>query len=267
MDEKVLQPVRAFLGDATHLLISPDGQLSLIPFETMVDRRGRYAVERYSITYLTSGRDLLRMQVPRTNRSGPVIIADPFFGAHGGSLLARKQPRSKLQRASLRRQSVTRGESLSSIYFAPLTGTAEEASEIRSLFPKARLLTGRQASKAALEELAAPLLLHIATHGFFLQDTQQQFPASAISGTRARQATVKIENPLLRSGLALAGANLHGGTGSDGILTALEASDLNLWGTKLVTLPPATPGSAKCGMAKACTACVELSFWQAQRPW
>ena len=75
VDEKVMLPLRESMGDAVRLLISPDGALNLIPFEALVDQQGRYLVQQYSISYLTSGRDLLRMQVARPSRQGPVVIA------------------------------------------------------------------------------------------------------------------------------------------------------------------------------------------------
>src|SRR5439155_8739081 len=102
------------------------------------------------------------------------------------------------------------------------------------------VLTGTNASKAALKQTNAPDILHIATHGFFLADAPEH--SSAGKGTRAINAKAKIENPLLRSGLALAGANLSKDSADNGILTALEASSLNLWGTKLVTLSACDTG-------------------------
>ena len=246
VDEKVLQPLRGMIGNATHLILSPDGALNLVPFEALVDEQGRYALERYFISYLTTGRDLLRMEVARESKSTPLVVADPAFGEPEGTFANASRTKGKLATSATARRSITTGEDLSSVYFAPLGGTAQEARTIKSLFPEAQVLTGQQATKAALKQAEAPRLLHIATHGFFLLDATSsatpESPKPEVNGTRAINASVKIENPLLRSGLALAGANLNKGTGDDGVLTALEASNLNLWGTKLVTLSACDTG-------------------------
>lgn len=243
-DAKVLQPVRNLLtSDVTQLLISPDGELNLIPFQALVDEDGHYLLQRYSIGNLTTGRDLLRMQVPRTSKSAAVVVANPLFGEPETITLARENSTAaRHSQSAAGRRSITTGADLSRIYFAPLAGTAREASAIQSLFPEAKVLTGAQATKSALSGVRAPTLLHIATHGFFLSDTQQEPPSPGSKGTRAIDAPTKVENPLLRSGLAMAGANLSKGSNDNGILTALEASNLNLWGTKLVTLSACDTG-------------------------
>jgi CHAT domain-containing protein/Tfp pilus assembly protein PilF len=236
LDESVMQPVRALLGDATHLLVSPDGALNLIPFEALVDEQSRCLVERYSFTYLTSGRDLLRLQVPRLSLSKAVVMANPLYGEPETSALALSSVGSRPVGRVPKRQSGTTGTDLTSVYFAPLSATAQEAQAIKAQFADATVWTGMQATESALKQMAGPRLLHIATHGFFLQDGPQDSIISNRSETRAINVNVKIDNPLLRSGLALAGANLRRGGPDDGVLTALEASGLNLWGTKLVVL-------------------------------
>jgi CHAT domain-containing protein/Tfp pilus assembly protein PilF len=239
LDEKVMQPVRALTGDANQLLVSPDGALNLIPFEALVDEQGRYLVQRYSFTYLTSGRDLLRLGVARAGNNSPLVIADPSFGEPD----LPQQAEADGARAN-RRGSKTSAADLSSLYFAPLSGTVQEARAIKSLFPEASTLLGHQATESLLKQSAAPRILHIATHGFFLTDGPASPAAGAgLQATRAISATAKVENPLLRSGLALAGANLpRKGGEDDGILTALEATGLNLWGTKLVVLSACDTG-------------------------
>jgi CHAT domain-containing protein/Tfp pilus assembly protein PilF len=245
LDERVMRPIRALAADTTQLLLSPDGELSLIPFEVLVDEQGRYLVERYSFTYLTSGRDLLRMQVAREARSNPTVVADPSFGEPVTEQIASAAARSAVPGGRPRRRSVTDARNLSEIYFAPLGGTAQEARTIQTLFPEANVLTGARATESALKQLAAPRLLHVATHGFFLSEPGAAATVSASRlVTRGIDARNRIDNPLLRSGLALTGANLRGssGTGDDGIMTALEASGLNLWGTKLVVLSACDTG-------------------------
>jgi len=226
VDERIVQPLRTALNGATRLLVSPDGGLNLVPFEALVDEHGRYLIERYATTYLTSGRDLLRMQIPRGAPSRPVIVADPLFGEPTAATAA--DPRRSTRDT---RRSITGGSEASTLYFAPLTGTALEGRAIKSLFPDASLFTGRRASKATLERVAGPRILHIASHGFFLEDE-----------TRSDARGALAQNPLLRSGLALAGANLPAVGDGNGILTALEAASLNLWGTSLVTLSACDTG-------------------------
>jgi CHAT domain-containing protein/Tfp pilus assembly protein PilF len=233
VDEKLMRPARALAGDASQLLISPDGDLNLIPFEALVDEHGRYLLERYSISYLTTGRDLLRFEVPRPGKPGMVVIANPYFGEPLGIRPARA--------SAAKRRSVTAGADFGNIYFAPLAGTAAEAHVIQSLFAEAAVLTGRQATKASLERLEAPRLLHIATHGFYLQEPETKATASRDSEQTSQEGT-RSANPLLRSGLALAGANLDKNSSENGILTALEATNLSLWGTKLVTLSACESG-------------------------
>jgi len=90
-------------------------------------------------------------------------------------------------------------------------------------------IPGGAANENALKRLQSPAILHIASHGFFLRDQQ----LNEATPQRVRSASPLVpagENPLLRSGLALAGANQRRwGEGEDGILTVLEAAQLD-WG-------------------------------------
>ncbi|MEO8436168.1 MAG: CHAT domain-containing tetratricopeptide repeat protein [Pyrinomonadaceae bacterium] len=240
LDEKVMQPIRALLGDANQLLISPDGALNLIPFEALLDGQGRYLIQGFSVNYLTSGRDLLRMQVARASKSNPLAMADPLFGEPALELPLRADATTKPAGRNSGRRGVTNARDLSEVYFAPLGGTAEEARSIGKLFSDMNLLIGTQATESALKQVVAPRILHLATHGFFLQEAAATVnPPGAPRGTGGN---ARIDNPLLRSGLALAGANLRSSGKDDGVLTALEASGLNLWGTKLVVLSACDTG-------------------------
>jgi CHAT domain-containing protein/Tfp pilus assembly protein PilF len=243
LDEKIMRPVRLLTGNSHHLLIAPDGLLDLVPFEALKNETGHYLVERYLFTYLTTGRDLLRMQVAHPSQSEVTVVADPSFGDRESSTAG--EPQSNGQKLAGAR-SVSRGRvttaSLDQTYFPPLKGTEAEARAIRNLFPQAHLLVQGEATKAALLKVQAPIILHIATHGFFLFDSKEEQTAMTGTGPSSGQSGQTPENPLLRSGLALTGANVNLHGRESGILTALEASNLNLWGTRLVTLSACDTG-------------------------
>ena len=229
LDETIMQPIRPLIGDAAQLLISPDGALNLFPFEVLVDRQNRYLIETFLCSYLTSGRDLLRLQFARQSETAPVLVANPMFGQR--NLMNPNITDAALIAMNKNLRSVTTASDLSKVYFAPLSGTGEEARAIKTFFKEASIFTGKDATETKLKQIAAPRILHIATHGFFLTDVPTR-----------KNPDATIQNPLLRSGLAFAGANTRQSGNDDGILTALEASGLNLWGTKLVTLSACDTG-------------------------
>jgi CHAT domain-containing protein/tetratricopeptide (TPR) repeat protein len=247
VDEIVMRPLRPLLGDTRRLLIAPDGSLNLIPFAALVDERNQYLIESYTISYLTSGRDLLRLQTSHPSESAPMVVANPAFGRAATAVA-----RAGRNAAGLRSGGPGRRQNdPDQIYFQPLPSTRHEALAIKATLRKASMLLRDQATESALKRARAPRILHIATHGFFLGD-QEAPPAETrgffdddplrSSGLRFSRWAAKVENPLLRSGLALAGANRGRGGDDDGLLTALEVAGLDLWGTKLVTLSACDTG-------------------------
>ncbi len=247
-DEKVLQPLRALLGKTRRVFIAPDRALNLIPFAALVDKQGHYLVRHYEFSYLTSGRDLLRLQVKQPSKRSAMVVADPAFGEAPGAEQAQERllkykPAAK---EAAKDGTASGGSSiLAEAYFPPLSGTAGEAQGLMALLPGASVLTQAQATEAALKQVSSPDILHVATHGFFLADAPIPSAERGLGLSVETPDTARIENPLLRSGLALAGANLRQSGPNqedDGILTAQEAAGLDLWGTKMVVLSACDTG-------------------------
>jgi CHAT domain-containing protein/Tfp pilus assembly protein PilF len=202
LDERVMQPVRPFLQGAQRILLSPDGSLNLVPFAALVDESGDWLVTRYTISYLSSGRDLLRFGSAGESQSAPVVVAGPNYFMHGVEQ-SRRQWRL-------------------------LPRTLGQADLICELFPDSVPLTHDKATEEALLNLRGPRILHVATHGYF--------------DAEAPGVQSDDDNPLLRSGLILAGANGAPVGDQDGVLTALEVAGLNLWGTQLAVLSACETG-------------------------
>ncbi|HEY0481821.1 MAG TPA: CHAT domain-containing protein, partial [Kofleriaceae bacterium] len=230
------------LGGATNVLIAPDGALNVVPFSALVDDRGELLVKRYTFTYLTSGRDLLRLAIKTKAQGGGVIFADPSFDA-----AAPAAPAATGQAPTTRGR---RSADLTLQRWKRLPGTAQEADEVGKRMRGAEVFRGARATETALKSVHGPRVLHLATHGFFLPDAPPVDPAAPAAEARAAPAgptlsTEARENPLLRSGLAFAGANQLVSGEDDGILTAMEATGLDLWGTQLVVLSACETGVGK----------------------
>ena len=220
------------LAGATHVLIAPDGALNVVPFSALVDDKNQFLIKRYTFTYLTSGRDLLRLNIKTKAQGGGVIFADPSFDATGKP--AKPAP------AGTPTTRGRRSADLASLSWQPLPGTGQEADEVEKTMRGLTVYRGVDATETKLKNVHGPKVLHLATHGFFLADEPPPADGGSLPGPAAPAPT--YENPLLRSGLALAGANKLSSGDDDGIVTAMEASGLDLWGTKLVVLSACETG-------------------------
>ncbi len=228
------------LGSRARLFLCPDGDLTRLPFGVLPDDDGRPLIDRYSFSYLNSGRDALRFgATPGGAPSASLVLADPDFD------LAERQGRPVDPAAPGRRW---RGLDRSGITFVQLPATRREGERVGALlgvtpWRGADVLEGRL-KKAC----RSPRVLHLATHGFFLEDQNSDSGGVGELGEGGRLLGRLPQNPLLRSGLALAGANTwlkHGPLpeeAEDGLLTAEDVTGLDLSGTELVVLSACETG-------------------------
>ncbi|WP_293090941.1 CHAT domain-containing protein [Moorena sp. SIOASIH] len=168
---------------------------------------------------------LLRLSQESASKTAPVVLGNPDFDRSAGELIA-NQNHSNLPSAHL-----TRSIDLSKLDFSPLPGTAEEVKEIADMLGVDPLLGGK-ATESAVKGVNSPRILHIATHGFSESTPNQELPTL-------------YDNPMLLSGLVLAGFKQKRTGAENGVLTALEAVGLKLSGTELVVLSACDTGSGR----------------------
>jgi CHAT domain-containing protein len=140
---------------------------------------------------------------------------------------------------------------LQSISFDPLPGAAAEAAALEEQGGKAmKVFLGSNATEAELSQVSSPRVLHLATHGFFLPEVDLGGQTNPLQQP-STIPTTKLQNPMYRSGLALAGAqrSMRAWSGgepppmeNDGVVTAEEVGALKLNGTWLVVLSACNTG-------------------------
>jgi CHAT domain-containing protein len=218
------------------VLIAPDGVLCGLPFAALPGRKdGTYLVEEFTIGYVTSGRHLLELNADKDRTRGQGLLA--VGGLDYGPVPAKPSDKA----------------ALAPLAFEPLPGTRLEAEAItrlyRAAFDKAqppRRFAGPDADAARLKKelppgaKAGPRYLHLATHGFFeAPPPALQARSKEPSAAQERQDRLLGRNPLLSSGLVLAGANQ---SYEKGILTAEEVSSMDLRGVDLAVLSACETG-------------------------
>ena len=221
------QKIAAKLGKATRIYVSPDGVYHHINLNTLKNpKTGRYLLEEKDIRMVTVTKDIVSRELSDgTNKMAELVGFPDYYAAGNQSSVPsgiRTSPR------------MSYGLLLDSTEVLPeLPATKEEVDKIAGIFKtngwQVQNYTGNSALEENIKEASKPAVLHIATHGFFQPDST---PGS---------------NPLLRSGLMLAGAGTTlKGAGQkdkeDGILTAYEAMNLNLDNTDLVVLSACETG-------------------------
>jgi CHAT domain-containing protein len=233
-------PLRPHLTGARVVLVAPDGVLCGLPFAALPgDKAGSYLVEEVAIGYVTSGHHLLELAAASQRRSSRGLLTV------GG--LAYGQP--PLQPSLPKR-----------LRYRNLPGTRIEVEQAEQAFrrafpgdPRPTLLAGKSGTNARLKEELTPAAqrtcwryLHLATHGFF----QPPRPGPALPPPNpdllafgaARDLRLFGRNPLLSSGLVLAGANR---APDQGVLTAEEVAGLDLRGLDLAVLSACDTGLGK----------------------
>jgi tetratricopeptide (TPR) repeat protein/CHAT domain-containing protein len=270
------------LGGCRRLLLAPDGDLCRLPFEVLPGADGRLLIDTYQISYLSCGRDVLRFAAASTGQpSDPLVVGDPDFnlatetttapltpalpktglrwGLFGGSLPAsprETEPAHPAQTGAGSPGRLSRDFNRGQCYFSPLPGTRVEGERLAALLGVQPLLAGA-ALEDALKACRSPRILHLATHGFFLPDQPPDLNqlghnlgligAGETPGLGLLSGP-GMESPMLRSGVALAGANtfLRGAVvpaeAEDGLLTAEDVAGLDLLDTELVVLSACETG-------------------------
>lgn len=239
--------LRRLLDPAKQWLISPDGDLWLVPWGALPLDANRYAVEGHTLQFLISGRDLVRTPPKAPSRRPPLILADPDFDVRAGGERVDATDGASEVRGLASAQQLPR--------VRRLPGTAAEALAVqpfleRYVDDKVWSYQGSKATEGIFKSFQRPKALVVSTHGFFLADQDVAADQGSASEKSARPTINKddmtLENPLLRCGLLLAGCNQRDAAQrddiEDGVLTGLEIAGTDLRGTELVVLSACETG-------------------------
>jgi len=228
----IWKPMEKQLADIKTIYYSPDGLLNKISFSALSNGKNLFLCDTYKLQQLSSTGKLAM-------KENENIIHNVSTCLYGGINFA------------------TDSTGKENWKFIP--GTKSEIDKIEKIFKtnnvKTTSYTGSDAKEEEFKLIAYNNnIIHIATHGFYFNKTEEKnihqegmIAFRSINSDFGKTQFVKNNNPLMRSGLVLADANKswskkYYGTDNDGILTALEISQLDLHKTQLVVLSACETG-------------------------
>ncbi|MBP8131442.1 MAG: CHAT domain-containing protein [Candidatus Hydrogenedentes bacterium] len=244
----VFDPLLPAIGNRTRLLVAVDSELTRLPLEALPQKERDDLIDRYDISYLSTARDLLRPgRAGKGTTSEPVVVADPDFDLRGEDAAeVNEKPSSRRFRGLLP----------DDLHFERLPGSRVEGEAISRMLVAA-MLTGDSALDGRVKQFRSPVVLHLATHAFFLESITKSLEERVVmtedveslygGDGQSRDADDRTD-PMLGSGICLAGVNtwLAGGAlpeeAEDGVLTAVDVSGLDLQNTELVVLSACDTG-------------------------
>ena len=268
---KIWDPLVPRLGDAREVFVVPDAALHLLSLASLPVGNSQYLVEtKPLIHYLSTERDLV--PAPSRRGEGILVVGNPAFDQVGTLETASNQQSARTGTTSGTPKALLRGTrsacgTFQTLHFPALPGSQQEAENISALWKQAAgegsqtlrgasvqessnllQMTGANASPEAFVQLApGKRVLHLATHGFFLEGSCQSAVQLGLDSHKQDESFLPAttENPLLLSGLAFAGANRRGSAKAnetDGILTAEEIAGINLEGVDWAVLSACDTG-------------------------
>ena len=244
------KPLTPVLEGIQKLYFSPDGVYNIVSLNSLLNpETQKFIIEEIFLEFVTNTNELVKTKKESRQTGNAYLIGFPNYNRGMSEADSSQQSGSneELDRSARGTRGGMRGLRgtlsryiRSNALLADLPGTKREVETIAVLHESANhhneVLMENEAAEENLKKLVNPKTLHIATHGFFLDDEP---PPSREGGY--------VDNPLLRSGLILAGANsfLMGEEhhpNEDGILTAYEAMNMTLDETEIVVLSACETG-------------------------
>lgn len=251
----IWKPIAATLPAGTIVYASPSGLLHRLNLVAIPTPDGKTLAEKHRLTILGSTRQLVIPSALASNQNATAQLYGGIQYDATPAVAANTKPKPDdltAQRGPVFTQndSTLRGENWNYLRWTEVEINAA-ANILKSKGISPTLKKGTEASEESFKALGegspSPRILHLATHGFFFPDPKELKPGE---GQAIGEKTFKVsENPMIRSGLILAGGNHAWKTGKplrsdleDGILTAYEISQMNLANTELVVLSACETG-------------------------